>query len=95
MHITPKKSGLHRAEKRAVKRTSVLQAGKIIYGGAWGAIVDCLILDITNSGARVETILAVDIPENFWLKLNDGIERRCYRRWVSGHQIGIEFADIV
>lgn len=95
MHINPKKHDQGRAEKRGVKRASVLQTGKLIYGGAWGSIVDCLILDITDSGARVETILAVDIPENFWLKLSDGTERRGCRRWASGNQLGIEFTDIV
>lgn len=93
MNASTSKLDLHRTDRRSAKRASTLKSGKLVYGGTWGAVVDCLVLDLTDRGARVETILAVDVPDVFFLRLSDGTERRGYRRWVSGHQIGIEFAD--
>ena len=93
MNAVTSKLDLLAADRRNAKRPSTLKFGKLVYGGSWGAVVDCLVLDLSDRGARVETILAIDVPEVFFLRLSDGTERRVYRRWVSGHQIGVEFAD--
>lgn len=93
MNATTSKLDLRPADRRIEKRGSTLKSGKLVYGGSWGVIVDCLVLDLSDRGARVETILSIDVPEFFFLRLSDGTDRRVYRRWVSGHQIGVEFAD--
>ncbi len=80
-------------DRRRERRVSVLKSAKIIYGGSWGTIVDCLILDLSDQGGRVETILAVDIPDYFYVKFNDGAEHLGHRRWSSGNQIGVEFVS--
>jgi len=93
MNAMTSKLDLRPTDRRNAKRASTLKSGKLVYGGSWGAVVDCLVLDLTDRGARVETVLTADVPEAFSLRLSDGTERRGYRRWVSGHEIGIEFAD--
>jgi hypothetical protein len=86
-------SDLKAAEHRLEKRTSTIKSGKLIYGGAHPVVIDCLVLDLSDSGARVETIIAADIPEVVLLRTGSGAEARtAYRRWASGQQIGLEFA---
>jgi hypothetical protein len=83
---------LQPTEQRHEKRTSTIKSGQLLYGGAHRTVINCLVLDLSDSGARVETILAADIPEAFFLRSSNGPERQAYRRWASGHQIGLEFA---
>jgi hypothetical protein len=82
---------LGHTNKRRQARPTTIKSGQLLYGGAHLTVVDCLVLDISETGARVETILSADIPEICFLRLNDGSQRQAYRRWASGHQIGLEF----
>jgi hypothetical protein len=83
---------LQPTEHRHEKRSPTIKSGKLFYGGAHPTVIDCLVLDLSDGGARVETILAADIPEALFLRAGNGAERRVYRRWGSGQQIGLEFA---
>jgi hypothetical protein len=82
---------LQPVEQRHEKRSPTIKSGQLLYGGAHRTVIDCLVLDISDRGARVETILAADIPEAFFLRSSNGPERQAYRRWASGQQIGLEF----
>ena len=82
---------LQAAGQRREKRTPTIKSGKLLYGGAHQTVVDCLVLDLSDGGARVETIVAADIPELFFLRASNGPERQACRRWASGQQIGLEF----
>jgi hypothetical protein len=79
-------------DQRREKRPPTIKSGKLLYGGAHQTVIDCLVLDISDGGARVETIIAADVPEVCSLRASDGAERRAHRRWASGQQIGLEFA---
>ncbi|GAN81941.1 hypothetical protein [Acidocella aminolytica] len=90
--LTPK-FDVSRADQRKETRASVLKSAKIVFGGSWGAVVDCLVLNLSAQGAHLETILTVDIPETFCLRFSDGTQLQVRQRWNSGHQIGVEFTD--
>lgn len=86
------KFNLKHVDRRKEKRRGVLQSAKIIYGGLWGTIVNCLILNLSDNGARIETILTTDVPDFFYLEYNHGTTKRLVcKRWSSGHHIGVEF----
>jgi hypothetical protein len=78
-------------DQRREKRAPTVMCGKLTYGGAHKTVINCLIVDLSEGGARVETIVAADVPEAFILRAGDAPGRRAYRRWASGHQIGLEF----
>jgi hypothetical protein len=60
--------------------------------GAQGAKRDCVLVDISDTGARLELDPAA-IPETFSLLLSPGGEERraCRIVWRSTNQIGVQF----
>ena len=82
---------LRPVDRRREKRSQTLKSGKMFYGGVNPTAIDCLIMDTSDGGARVETSVMVGVPEVLSLRTYDNIERRAHRRWALGNQIGIEF----
>ena len=78
-------------DRRYEKRSRTLKSGKLIYGAVSPTVIDCLVIEMSDGGTRVETSVMTGIPEVFSLQLNDNIERRARRCWANGNQIGIEF----
>jgi len=52
---------------------------------------ECRIVEISETGARVVTILPVRIPEYLILRFRNGPERPVRRRWTKGKVSGLEF----
>jgi hypothetical protein len=78
------------AERRRDSRGRTFKSGKLFYGGFAQSVADCLIIEMSDSGARVETGVMVHVPEIFMLHVN-GADRRVRRMWAVGNQIGVEF----
>ena len=93
MNVLNPKSDLLPVDRRHAKRSRTLKSGKLLYGGFNPSVFDCLIVDMSESGARIETSVMIRVPEVLSLRMNDNIERRAYRRWAFGNQIGVEFAS--
>jgi hypothetical protein len=53
---------------------------------------DCIILDISDGGARLD-VGPLPVPETFTLLLsaNGNVRRTCVLRWRKEQQIGVEF----
>ncbi len=79
------------ADRRRGSRGRALKSGKLIYGGFNRTIIDCFVVEVSETGARVETGVMVSVPESLVLRLPDGTERSVRRAWASGNQIGLEF----
>jgi hypothetical protein len=82
--------GSARAEQssRRSQRDRVLKRGKIIFGTS---ILDCIVLDISPHGARVDCASPVIIPEAVDLRLGDGSTYPASQRWARGTEIGLLF----
>lgn len=93
MNALISKDKFSRENLRKQRRELALKSAQIIYGGPWSAVIDCLVVDLTSDGARIETMLALDVPSLFVLKFSDGSERRARKCWSSGCQIGAEFIE--
>ena len=56
---------------------------------------DCWISDLSDGGARLHA--EIDVPDEFLLVLpgRNGARRECRVVWRLGHEVGVEFIDIV
>jgi hypothetical protein len=76
------------AERRGGTRERVIKAAKILFGGA---VVDCVVLDVSERGARVRTGTIVPVPPEVVLRFRSGAAYRARRLWTRGTQIGLEY----
>jgi hypothetical protein len=76
-------------ESRRASRHRVLKAGTIEFGG--GAI-NCMIRNLSASGAALEVSNQVGIPERFILVVPaDGLHLPCNIAWRKERRIGVTF----
>ena len=76
-------------ERRAAPRKPVLMSGVIKFADS---TVNCLICDMSISGAAIEVTNSQDIPERFNIVFKgDDIPLPCYVVWRNGDRIGVAF----
>jgi PilZ domain-containing protein len=77
-------------ERRKVTRSRVLKGAKIIIGSA--STINCVVRNVTNSGARIQIANTVDLPETLDLTLDAGFTiRPCRVAWRSVTESGLQF----
>lgn len=81
-----------RSERRQSKRVRTLKSGRILYNHAL-YVVDCLILNLTETGAKLAAVDICDCPETFILQVRNGPSLRCAVRWQSGKMLGVTFVQ--
>ena len=86
----PKPEELQSLENnRAAPRQRVLKAGTIEFGGS---TIDCVIRNISETGAALEVASPVGIPAEFNLLISGNIAKRpCLVVWVREKRIGVAF----
>jgi hypothetical protein len=76
-------------EKRAAPRKAVLMSGAIEFAGS---TINCLISNISISGAAIEVTSPHDIPERFNLVFKvDDAHIPCHVIWREEDRIGVAF----
>ena len=76
-------------EHRIAPRRRVLKAGSISFGG--GAI-DCTVRNISDTGAAIEVVTPLFIPDRFKLIVHsDGLNRPCHVVWRRERRLGVAF----
>jgi hypothetical protein len=76
-------------ERRAIPRKLVLMSGAIEFAGS---NINCLVRNISISGAALDVTDPHDIPERFDLLFKaDGTRIPCHVVWRQGEQIGVAF----
>ena len=76
-------------EKRTSPRKTVLMSGAIEFASG---TLNCLIRDISISGAALDVTNPLEIPERFNLVFKaDGTHIPCHVIWRQGEQIGVAF----
>lgn len=73
---------------RGAERDSVLKGASVTFGNS---TLDCIVLNISISGARVSFATPVTIPKIVNLRLRDGSTYPAHRRWARGMDVGLEF----
>jgi hypothetical protein len=69
----------------------MIRMGQFLLGGARQ---DCVVLDVSQSGARVHLVAPGEAPEAVFLRLPDGAVRMARRRWQRDEDVGFEFLDV-
>lgn len=76
-------------EKRKSTRHRVLKAGKIAFSGA---VVDCTVRNLSETGAALDVVSSVGIPDRFTLIIvADRVRRPCCVAWRKATRIGVLF----
>jgi hypothetical protein len=77
-------------EHRVAPRRRILKAGSISVGG--GGTIDCTVRNISETGAALEVVTPLYIPDRFKLIIqSDGLNRPCHIVWRKERRIGIAF----
>lgn len=84
------------ADERTVWRKRVLRGGKIIYGDDGEFSLDCLIHDVSESGARISLKRNEFVPTRFFLSdAQKGVVHEAEATWIrvikSLPQFGLKF----
>jgi len=78
------------AENRIAPRRKVLKGAKIEFGGT---AIDCLVRNISETGAAIEVTGQLKCPVTFVLAISsDGSTRNCRVVWRRGKRIGVKFS---
>ena len=75
-------------DRRRARRERLLVRAQIV---ADGNFHDCILLDLTATGARIETMLPLALPDHFALRFSNGRQEVCERRWRVGQRMGLMF----
>lgn len=78
------------AEKRKAPRIRTLKGGVIAFNGRFSTM-DCLVRNLTPTGAMLKVGTSVGIPERFELKLEHQDFRPCRVKWRRNDALGIVF----
>jgi len=81
-------------ESRKVPRRRVLQGAWIFLGGG-ATSIPCVIVDLSDAGARLKVDPEHKLPEQFILVMSrDGLlNRRCRTVWRQEDQLGVNFVS--
>jgi len=73
---------------RQDERANVLKRAKIVFGDA---VLDCTVLDLSSSGARLLLGTPASLSGDFALHMPGGIIHAARLSWLRGREIGLEF----
>jgi PilZ domain len=76
-------------EHRIAPRRRMLKAGTIEFGGGG---IDCIVRNLSETGAALEVVTPLFIPDRFTLFVpNDQFKRPCHIVWRREKRIGVAF----
>ncbi|MGI9379577.1 MAG: PilZ domain-containing protein [Methyloligellaceae bacterium] len=83
------------SDKREICRRRQLKGGQISYQDGHMTL-DCMVRDLSDSGARIKVLGSVSPPDYFNLKVElDGICVDCEVVWRAGPLLGVHFVQPV
>ena len=74
--------------KRQAARQPVLKGAKILFGDA---VLDCLVHDISATGARISMAVAMVFPAELMIEMRSGGRWMADVRWQRGTETGLVF----
>jgi hypothetical protein len=80
-------------DKRITRRQRVLKSGKIVFADG-ASVVDCVIRDLSTTGARLDVPNTVGLPQEFTLlDVHSGKSYAAKAAWRRGQRMGVEFPN--
>jgi len=80
------------SEKRCEKRQRVIRSASIVFDRG-NCLLDCRIVDLSTTGARLDTSNSGLCPARFELDLREDRRRLCEVIWRRGTQLGVRFLE--
>ena len=81
-------------DKRSTPRLHSFLKGRVLFNGGQNSL-DCLIRDISGTGARLELSASVTLPDRFDLYLPHRDETcKVHSQWRRGTQLGVAFDHV-
>ena len=78
--------------RRIRRRQRVLKGGKILFNDGHSTI-DCIVRDLSETGARLRVESVIGVPDHFELRASDGRSWHCHVRWRAMTECGVEFQE--
>ena len=76
-------------ERRAASRHRVLKAGTIEFSGS---AIDCTVRNLSETGASLDVVSPLYIPDHFTLYVPTAqLRRQCHIVWRKAKRIGVTF----
>lgn len=79
-------------ERRTATRSRALKSGRVVTNNGHSTH-DCMVRNLSAQGAKLVFETTIDIPDQFQLRLEDGVLRPCTVRWRKARDIGVSFDD--
>ncbi|HYA29920.1 MAG TPA: PilZ domain-containing protein [Acidobacteriota bacterium] len=80
-------------ERRKLARSRVIKSAKLVVGTS--SVVDCVVHNLTNTGARIEVPNPASLPDNLVLTFDGGRSMRsCRLVWRTVNETGVEFLAV-
>ena len=92
IHITDLPDELRLGDRRGTDRYATLKSADIIYRRTTSTM-DCVVLNLSDSGALLRAKDHKDCPDAFLLSVLDGHFYVCRVAWRRGGEIGVHFTD--
>jgi hypothetical protein len=79
------------AERRTDERSRVVKAGKIVWNKG-SSVLDCTLRNVSKTGAMLEVLSALTVPEEFELRWDNNAQRqRCMVVWRKLNRVSVKF----
>lgn len=79
-------------ENRNALRHRTLKAGKIVFDNQQ-CIIDCVIKNVSDTGARLEVNAWFECPDHVTLQIHDGPTHECQVVRHNETELGVKFLD--
>jgi hypothetical protein len=77
------------AERRTSERRRALRAGKIVWNNR-GSVLDCTVRNVSETGAMLEVLSALEVPREFELRWGNNAQR-CIVVWRKLDRVSVKF----
>ena len=74
--------------RRASRRRALKGASAVLPGGG---VIDCVVKDLSDTGARLQVVNALSVPERFELLIPGATSVPVTVVWRKGRMIGVRF----
>jgi len=86
----PTKPPAQHGERRDSSRSAVIKSATLVFNKG-NCSMDCHVLDLSKTGARLKPADIVTCPNEFTLKFHHGAVHDCEVKWRRGGMVGVRF----
>jgi hypothetical protein len=77
-------------ERRSSQRKRTLKGARIVFN-AGHSTIECVVRNLSDTGAKLQISSVIGIPDSFELLLSDNSRRQCRVAWRTLQEMGVAF----